>query len=410
MNLKSLFTTKNNKIESVNETDLPMYLFDFKDYGKKQAQDLGGHPEVIHPALHATYLRVKQIIINDKNKQQENQNKIQGEIDKLKSKYNELVNKKETKHKDLLFDVSQIEDAKSEISAINKDPSRILNEKGSPIASFIIGLIIILFLTIYLFVFYSSAAYSAFFKEFSPNALGIATAIFDPQALGKAYQDGVTEAILILTIPAVFLGLGYLIHRIQNDTNTKPIFNYLKMCALIVVTFAFDSILAYKITEEIYEIRRAGSFDPLPEFNVSLALYDIKFWTIIFSGFVVYLIWGLVFNFVMQEYYKLDRVKVAKDDLERKIKDYKTTCKSLKSDIEIIDGEISQNDGEIKRLESLKANGIISKADVQLEVNNFVTGWLSYMEYKNFPDYEKQQVIKIKDAFLAGISNQFVTI
>lgn len=410
MNLKSLFTTKNNKIESVNETDLSMYLFDFKEYGKKQAQDLGGHPDVIHPALHATYLRVKQIIVNDKNKQQENQNKIQGEIDKLKSKNNELDNKKETKHKDLLFEEGKIEDAKSEISAINKDPSRILNEKGSPIASFIIGLIIILFLTIYLFVFYSSAAYSAFFKEFSPNALGIATAIFDPQALGKAYQDGVTEAILILTIPAVFLGLGYLIHRIKNDTNTKPIFNYLKMGALIVVTFAFDSILAYKITEEIYEIRRAGSFDPLPEFNVSLALYDIKFWTIIFSGFVVYLIWGLVFNFVMQEYYKLDRVKVAKDDLERKIKDYKTTCKSLKSDIEMIDSDISHNDGEIKRLESLKANGIISKADVQLEVNNFVTGWLSYMEYKNFPDSEKQQVIKIKDAFLAGISNQFVTI
>ena len=45
--------------------------------------------------------------------------------------------------------------------------------------------------------------------------------------------------------------------------------------------------------------------------------------------------------------------------------------------------------------------------DVKLEVNNFVTGWLSYMEYRNFSDTDRNKVVSIKDGFLAGISNQF---
>ena len=40
---------------------------------------------------------------------------------------------------------------------------------------------------------------------------------------------------------------------------------------------------------------------------------------IIFSGFVVYIIWGFVFNFVMSEYYNLDKVRVAIEELEKKI-------------------------------------------------------------------------------------------
>lgn len=351
------------------------------------------------------------MIIEDKTKQQNNITKIQGDIDVIKTNNEDLNNRKTAKQKELSFEESKIEKAKAELSAINKDPSIVLNEKGSPIASFIIGLVIILLLTIYLFVFYSSAAYSAFFKEFSHNGLGIATAIFDAQALGKAFNDGITEMILIITIPAVFLGLGYLIHRFNNENASTKGLNYIKIGALILVTFAFDCILAYEITEKIYDIQKASSFlNDIPDFSIAIAMRNVKFWTIIFSGFVVYLIWGLVFNFVMKEYYKLDRVRVAKDDLEKKIKEYKTTCKDIKTSIVEIDSSISQNDGEIKRLESLKANGIVSKADVQLEINNFVTGWLSYMEYKNFPDSEKQQVIKIKDTFIASISSSFVTI
>ena len=57
-------------------------------------------------------------------------------------------------------------------------------------------------------MFYSSAAYSAFFKDFTPDDTKITQAIFDSQAIGKALADGITELIFILAIPAVFYSLN----------------------------------------------------------------------------------------------------------------------------------------------------------------------------------------------------------
>ncbi len=41
-----------------------------------------------------------------------------------------------------------------------------------------------------------------------------------------------------------------------------------------------------------------------PEFNINIAFKDVNFWTIIFAGFAVYVIFILIFNFVMKEYKK----------------------------------------------------------------------------------------------------------
>ena len=312
--------------------------------------------------------------------------------------------------KKLIHEEKKIEDKKAEIASIRQDPSKVLSEKGSPIASFVIGLIIILFLTIYLFVFYSSAAYSAFFKEFTSGKMGIASAIFDAQAIGKAMGDGIMEVILICTIPAVFLGLGYLIHRFSNDTSSKQVANVAKIGALILVTFIFDTILGYEIVDKIYELQRAGSFTEMPPYSLSLAFVDVRFWTIIFSGFVVYIIWGLVFNFVMKEYYKLDRVNTTINELEKKISDYKTHCKELKADIASEEEEINNTNAKIKDLQNKMASTVVLKSDIRLGINEAVNGWIAYMNFQNFSDTDKRTVIETKDAFLAGIANQFETI
>ena len=310
----------------------------------------------------------------------------------------------------MIFEEKKIEDAKSEIESIRRDPSRVTNEKGSPRASFIIGLIILAFLTIYLFVFYSSAAYSAFFKVFTPNKLGTFDAIFDPQALAHAFHDGFTELILIITIPAVFLGLGFLIHKFSNDTESNQWVNYAKIAALMIVTFAFDAILAYEITEKIYNIRRDMDFSSsMPEYSIPLAFQKVSFWLIIFSGFVVYIIWGFVFNFVMKEYYKLDRVKVTIDTLNEKIKGYKTTCKSIKATREQLETHVTSNEGRIREWNIELGSPIVLKSDIDQEINNFINGWLAYMEYKGMPNEDRTAVINKKKAFLTSISTHFKT-
>ncbi|MDR1332390.1 MAG: hypothetical protein LBK07_09855, partial [Tannerella sp.] len=151
---------------------------------------------------------------------------------------------------------------KEELSYIRQNPHEIIGDEAGR-AGFFIGCIILLFLTVYLFVFYSSATYSTFFKEFTLNEIGVASSIFDPDALTLAYEQGVTELILLLTIPFIFLGLGYLIHEFKKK--------YFRIALLILVTFIFDAILGYEITAKIYNITRENSFETLPEYTIPMA-------------------------------------------------------------------------------------------------------------------------------------------
>jgi peptidoglycan hydrolase CwlO-like protein len=410
MTIKDLFTIKqqNPIIANCPQTEnVQTDSIDFTELGRQQAEAVGGHSNVFHPALLAAHYRIEQQVKQNEILQIQRKADIQSQIESLKTENDNLSNKKSQRNDELKHEERKIDEAKDEISAIRNNPSRILNESGSPVASFVIGLFIIVFLTIYLFVFYSSAAYSAFFKEFNPESIGIATAIFDSQALAKAIRDGFTEMILIITIPAVFLGLGYLIHRFSNDPKASKLSIFGKISALMLVTFAFDSILAYEITEKIYEVGRNNSFTEMPSFTFSMAFTDMRFWLIIFSGFVVYIIWGLVFNFVMKEYYKLDRVKVAIEELEKKIKEYKLTCKEIKRKIGDLDTMIYKNNGEIKKLEQRLSGTIVLRTDIELEINNFVNGWLAYMEFKHISENEKSEVVKIKTDYFNTISNQF---
>ena len=152
----------------------------------------------------------------------------------------------------------------------------------NPKLKFYIGLAILIPITIYLLVFYISASYSVFFKEFENDIL--TAAIFDPQALTKAYAESWLEVILIITIPFVFLGLGYIIHMMQkyNDKGSKN-----KIAFLYVITFLFDGLLAYFIEKKIYDFNQTLIS---PEFNFSIAITKPGFWVIIFAGFVVYII------------------------------------------------------------------------------------------------------------------------
>lgn len=410
MVLKDLFRT-NEPSQTISEPPAPVdENIDYNEYGKRQAEFLGGTPDVIYPSLHSVYLNVKRQIAKDEIEQTKRRSEIQSKIDILEGEIEKLKKRRTNKENELRCEEKLISELKELIVSIRKDPSKETGEKGFPKASFIIGLVIIVFLTIYLFVFYSSAAYSAFFKQFDPGHLGIATAIFDAQALSKAVRDGFTEMILIVTIPAVFLGLGYLIHRYSTDKTTKPITKVLKIGVLMLVTFAFDTILSYEICEKINSIVQQTSFNDMPDYKLSTAFTDVRFWMIIFSGFVVYVIWGFVFNFVMKEYYNLDKVRVTIDKYENMILDHNTTCKKLKEEIEKIDGEITKNESLKKTYENDQQSTIVLVSDVQLEINNFVSGWLSYMAYKIFSDEDKRKVINIKDAFLRTIINQHDTV
>ncbi|MGP2570718.1 hypothetical protein ACT4R9_05955 [Ornithobacterium rhinotracheale] len=294
----------------------------------------------------------------------------------------------------------KITELKNDIIRIKENPESIMKDKTSK-AGFFLGLFILSFLTIYLFVFYSSASYSGFFRDFVKDSVeGVTGAIFYPQAISKAWNDGVTELVLILTIPFVFLGLGYLIHKFQEG---KGVVKYFKIAFMILITFGFDAILAYKIEKGLYMVEvEDAKPEILPPHNFRMTLTDDNFWLVIFAGFIVYIIWGFIFDFVMDAYDKLDVVKQAIKAKEAEIAICESNIENDRQEIEKLKAEIA----EIKK-QCVPHNSILSGKTTIIDWSEFeklllefTTGWVKWMSKSGIPSDIRDQVWVAKDEFI----------
>lgn len=394
--LTGLFRTKTvveNNIETIPTNIQTEYRNDYPQYGFVQASRLDGTLAGLTVCLQKIYHDFRQEIKNDTAKQEELKRpyrlKIEerkGDIARLEKRIEKVQGEEVPKIKE------KIGELKEEISHIRKNPEEITGDKTNKV-SFFIGGFILLFLTLYLFVFYSSASYSAFFKEFKGNETGLATSIFDAKAVENAYQDGVTELILILTIPFVFIALGYLIHKFQENKQ------YFKILIVIFVTFIFDSILAYEITEKIYNLSKTNSFQNIPDYSIPLAFQSTNFWLIIFAGFLVYFVWGFIFDFSMEAYSKNDKIGVAIREREKQIKDLSNELEELKRQTEKMTHAVAEHNTEINKLYKLLESSIIPK-DFQLHLFGFTQGWMSWMRQSGKDHHELEQAKEIADEFV----------
>ncbi|WP_245910906.1 hypothetical protein [Nonlabens arenilitoris] len=135
--------------------------------------------------------------------------------------------------------------------------------------------------------------------------------------------------------------------------------------------FFFDVILAYLIEKKIFD------FNALPgqSFTANDALQSVNFWGIIFAGFVVYVIWGLVFDFVMKEHENVDKIRgfirskkeAIRNDLDKK--------EELLKKIDTLKNDITAVEGKIAELQS-KIDGFIFPVKEYLHYHyQYVEGW-----------------------------------
>jgi uncharacterized membrane-anchored protein YhcB (DUF1043 family) len=341
----------------------------------------------------------------DEREQNGRKNKIRQEISSLDTKKTGFENKIKEEQAKLTHEENKIGDIIKEIDNIKENP-KIVSRDSFTVASLWIGLVILVFLTIYLFVFYSSASYSSFFKNFTSSDTNVAQAIFDAQAITKAWIDGFTELIFILAIPAVFLGLGFLIHKFSEE---KGISKYFKIFGLSVVTFIFDFIIAYEITEKIYNIKKEGSFEVMPDLTIYMATQQVNFWLIIFAGFVVYIIWGFVFNFTMKEYEKIDKVRYTIKNKKIKLAEYKSECKQIKEKISTLQSEKTDTQGEIDNLRIRLESYVLYFNDFREGINNYFTGWIVYLKSTSSSQTLIDECEQIKEKFLSDLQKSEFT-
>jgi len=395
---KGLFSVKHNneeKMEEIIKTPLKEKIT-YQNYGFLQASNLGGTIAGLRVSLQKIYFDFKQEVKDDFSKQEELKKPYRVKIEDHKGDIERLKKKIEKVKTEYIPAVKlKVRNLKEELSNIKKNPQEITGDDAGR-ASFFIGGIILTFLTVYLFVFYSSASYSTFFKEFTLSEIGVVNSIFDAQALSKALDDGFTELLLILTIPFVFLGLGYLIHKFQEQ---KGFGKYLKTAMLIFITFIFDIILAYEITEKIYNIKKENSFDDIPNYSISMAFESINFWLIIFAGFIVYIIWGFVFDFVMEAYGKMDKVKIALKEKEKEITDSDYELKDFDIQIDKMTHSIAEHSKEINKLVEIIDKSIIPR-EFEHDIFSFLSGWMSWMKQCDKPHSELDEANSVTQEFV----------
>ena len=399
-----MFSTKPAIQLEENKQDTEFYVAEISgaNYTHRGTRDAGfayGSPTALLPKLHAIYMELRRRIEKDETTQNHRKYEIEKGIREFESKKENLDKQILNEKENLNREETKIEKALSEIDSIRQNPAKITGDSTVKLG-FLIGLIIIIFLTIYLFIFYSSAAYSAFFKNFTADDTNIVNSIFDAQAIGKAFSDGFTELVLILTIPAVFLGLGFLIHKFSEQ---KGFGKYFKIMGLIITTFIFDFIIAYEIVEKIYNIKKQGSFSEIPDMTIEKSLQQPNFWLIIFAGFVVYIIWGLVFDLVMKEHEKLDKVRYAIKSIEKKVADYKIECKAIKQKIGEYETTRNSNISEIDKLKIDLQGVIIFFNDVREGLNFYFSGWVNYMKGAGMELSIIDDCKNIKESFIVEI-------
>ena len=397
---KGLFSIK--KIEN-NDEDLTIQNENqrenrtYAQLGFLEAGRNGGNCSSLSVNLHAIYHQFRESIKNDVARQEQLRMPIRIRLEGYRTDNENLERRIERSKSNNLARVAQrIEELRGELSHIRRNPQEITGD-GAGKASFLIGGTILLFLTMYLFIFYSSASYSSFFKEFDVNEIGVANSIFDPKALSKSMKDGFTELALILTIPFVFIGLGYLIHKFQEQKNN---YKYLKIAVLIIITFIFDSILAYEITEKIYNTLKENDLGGnKPDYTIAMAFKSVNFWLIIFAGFIVYIIWGFVFDFVMESYFKMDKVNVAIQEKQKDIRNAEVEQKRIEDQIDADLYTLDNNSKEINKL-NREIEGYIVPREFEHSIFSFSQGWMSWMKQSGKTQNDLIEAKKITQEFV----------
>jgi len=290
----------------------------------------------------------------------------------------------------------KVESLKFEINDLSREPEKYhIDAKKGASTKFWIGLIILIPITLYLFTFYISTSYSAFFKTFDPDS-NLMMNVLDPKAFEIAWADGALEGAFVTLIPFVFLGLGFLIHMFSE---TKSISNYLKIAVLIFITFVFDAILAYQIEEKIYEMNK--TFDSAP-FDLSIAFTKIQFWGIIFAGFMVYVIWGLVFDFIMKEHKEKDKIKHEQQRRQKdilihqdRISDFDKQKEVLIKELNSLRELIAKAQGRVGELQRIIDAVIIPTKEYALYASEYVQGWITFINEKLYVSRaENQNLVK----------------
>lgn len=359
----------------------------YHHWGLRMCAIADGSSYTLAPYLHNVYNYIYNEQVNNKELQDQKRKDIEC---KIEQKQNEI----DGYNNELSGIGNQRDNIDARIKELKEERTRIKNEKyetnKEARLKLIIGLVILIPLTLYLFLFYSSTFFSAFFKDFTSDA-DVLNSMFDAQALSKAYEAGVTELGFVLFAPIIFLALGFVLHFF---TKQKGFGKYIKMTSILCITFVFDAILAYLIGKHLHEMAVIIGTEPLNStYGIHDAVEDINTWAVIFCGFIVYIIWGLVFDMIMSAHEQLDLNKIKIRGIDAEIENKNTERNNIDSkEKDLNDSIVKANNEKTYLISQLNGKVMIDNAAIKQEMNNFYSGWMAQMSVLGKQEEDKKDV------------------
>lgn len=346
----------------------------YTQWGKRICGVVSGNMSALPPYLQKVYHYIYNEQAHNIKLQEEAQANTQAEIERKREEVGFINDKINNANSSIEKTNEKIKELKEERQEIKQGEERVNKEQRLKL---VIGLIILIPLTFYLFLFYSSTFFSAFFRQ--PETMtDVMNAMFDSNALATAYKAGLTELGFVLSAPIIFLGLGFSLHFFSVQEGRMK---YLKMLAILIVTVMFDCILAYKIGDQMHTVGiMIGQFPIGEEYTASMAFHDINTWAVIFCGFIVYVIWGIVFDMCMSAYNKMDLNKTRLENIKKEIEEQEQLIASENDNIQKLKQEKLDTEDAIKKLMAKLGHEVyIDYGAIRTELTNFFTGWITMM-------------------------------
>lgn len=375
-----------------NINDLSMNTNDseritYTQLGFRSAQKSQSAPDAIEGYLEIVYDKFL-------DEQELNEQGLKDRISKLKAEVQQEKARKQDAIAEINANKRNKEDKEQEIEDLNLEKIDIKNGEGETAETipFVIGAFITLLLTLYLFVFYSSSGYSAFYG-IKPGSLGF----INPNVFADATNKGGGVITLIILFPVIFLGLGFLIHdsleknkKLADDNKPKQ---YGVIITLLLITLIADAFIGYKISEGVHNNEfNAGRVDELWKFNMIFS--DINFYLVLILGFVVYVIWGFLLNYVLSHPYlktESEKMKLMVENINTRIGEKRKELTDIIAKIHKLEGELVTIDNKVEEKQKDiigYENGVIpiNIASLRGSIGEFMGGWHNYTHGNSTPE------------------------
>lgn len=380
------FTRNQNKeIQNTQVTDY--YTQGFRDAGK-----VGGSVSAFNISLDNFYsdllLKLDNMkeTIEVKNAEIEKQKEVVLEKISIHSEEKTRLLEKELPEAE-----AHLKEATNALNEFKKDPSKFISLEKDNMFLWIYGLLSV-FIAIFLYFFYTSVVYSAVFRDISITKYTLFDSIFYPKALEESFRKGVSAFMLVIFSPFIFLGLGLVIEYVKN--NQAKYYKY-TWVSVAMFTFIVDAILAYHISERIYNSKAINTFGNIKPFTVRDALTDLNFWIIIALGFCVYMLFGKIFSLYNE--HRMNKNKF--ENMEKYLIDKKAEAESkvneIKSKISSLETLIYNLNIETTEITKIYDKVGFSTHEIKKIITEYALGWINYLNNGN---YSEDYIMKIENA------------